>query len=181
MSPEQRNQFIILGALGLVLAVVFWFMVLRPKPGAGPTQDATESAGAASTTAVSVFEDADVDIDELIKNIKEVDFRYAETQEARDPLHPLTKVIQTRIEFESGSVEEKQHVEELIYEANRKNLTGILWDKIQPLAVVDNDIVHVGFEFPEGIVVSSIERTLVVLTLELENENIDIVKELKEQ
>lgn len=160
-----------------------YFKNPEPKSAVAPLLATVQTADGGTVVAVeSVFEEADVDIDELIKNIKEVDFKYAEVNEARDPLLPLANVSQTILENGSARITRTApEFDEIIYEANRKTLTGIMWDETQPLAVVDNEIVHVGFEFPEGIVVSSIERNHVVLSLELENENLEIIKELKEQ
>ena len=74
---------------------------------------------------------------------------------------------------------EGELAENLLYEANRKNLTGIIWDDVTPLAVIDNAVVYVGYEFEEPIIVKTIERDYVVLAIA--GEDIEVVRQLKEQ
>lgn len=178
-----------MAGLGLAIAVVFWYQFFR-----APALTTPEAAASVPTTQTdlstvkSVFQEAEFDIEELAQSIKDVEFNYAEAREVRDPMIPLlggtsflefqdapgTEAITTRLD------------ENIIYEASRKKVTGIIWDETFPLAVLSelgepDEIVSEGFEIGGGIRVTSIRHNHVVLSLRLENETIEIVKELKEQ
>ena len=43
-----------------------------------------------------------------------------------------------------------------------KQVTGIIWDKKYPVAIVDDVVVHVGYVFPNGARVDKIEPTRVL-------------------
>lgn len=173
--------------LGTVIAVVFWYQFFR-SPGivTAPTE-ASVPAEADLTQVESVFEEANFDIDELMNSIKDVEFSYADAREVRDPFLPLLGGT-AFIEFEGGSGGDAPRLmdENVIYEANRRRVTGIIWDNAFPLAVLSevgqpDEIVSEGFDLGNGILVSKIAHNHVVLALRLENETMEIVKELKEQ
>lgn len=200
MTPDLRRNIIIIGSLVAAFALVIWLFVLRENPemaqirknqaAAAADRRAEGEGSAVSTTGVSasissVFQDTDVNINELIQNIREVEFKYEDAREARNPMSPL--VGGTRFtpgsaasygrEAGGGAVDEN-----LVYEANRKDVTGIIWDDTRPLAVIDDEIVGVGYVFDERILVKEIAELYVVLSLKLDgNEELEIVKELKEQ
>lgn len=200
MTPDLRRNIIIIGSLVAAFALVIWLFVLRENPemaqirknqaAAAADRRAKGEGSAVSTTGVSasissVFQDTDVNINELIQNIREVEFKYEDAREARNPMSPL--VGGTRFtpgsaasygrEAGDGAVDEN-----LVYEANRKDVTGIIWDDTRPLAVIDDEIVGVGYVFDERILVKEIAELYVVLSLKLDgNEELEIVKELKEQ
>lgn len=190
MNPENKKQIIALIVLGVVLAGVLWFMVFKKNPqtsaiqidtpqteqsAAGLQSPNTSTAGARIS---SVFQEADVDLDKLIQNIKEVEFDYALAHGSRNPTFPLVNdpmIFRAR----RAPLSDAEVTEDLIYAANRKDLTGILWDKEHPLAVMDDEIISVGHRFAEPIVVKAIEQNRVILALG--GEGLEIVRELKEQ
>ena len=188
MNEEKRKQVIGLVAILLVLGGALWFTVFK-KDSAGPsieasptgsTQQTLAAAGAAgvSSRISSVFQEAPVDLQELIVNIKEVEFNYRDAHDSRNPTAALVgDPMQFRARRIPGSGDEL--AENLLYEANRKNLSGIIWDDETPLAVIDNAVVYVGYEFEEPIIVKTIERDYVVLAIT--GEDIEVVRQLKEQ
>lgn len=187
MRGNQRNRVILLGVLGVVIVVVFYFQFFRGS-GVTPPTDASVPAVTAPNVAEieSVFEEADFDIEELADNIKDVEFDYADAREVRDPMVPLLGGS-AFVEFQGSEPGQTVTLvdENVIYEANRKKVTGIIWDGNYPLAVLSevgepDEIVFEGFDLGNGIVVRDIQHNHVVLALQLESETMEIVKELKE-
>ena len=189
MSGERSNkQIIILGVRCVVLAVV----LVKTLMGGGsstPIQAVQTNLPAAAMTAAdvpaaanarvgSVFQKVDVDLDQLLQEIKVVDFDYAKEHTDRDPTLPLVGDSMA-LRVRAARLAATQDTDDLIMAASRKVVTGIMWDVNRPLAVVDNEVVTVGFEFEDTIVVKAIERDHVVLGLSGQEQ--DVVRELKEQ
>ncbi len=190
MSQKKSNkQYIILGVLGLVLAVVLYTQLFGGSSPATPIEavqtgvagavtNAANIPPAASARVESVFQKVDVDLDQLLQEIKVVDFDYAKEHSDRDPTLPLagdSMLLRARTARLSAS----QDADDLMLAAARKMVTGIMWDPSHPLAVIDNEVVSVGFEFMDTIVVKAIERDHVVLGLA--GQDLEVVRELKEQ
>lgn len=190
MSQKKSNkQYIVLGALGLVLAVVLYSQVFKGGSPSAPieavqrgaetvTNAAATIPPAANARVESVFQKVDVDLDQLLQEVRVVDFDYAKEHTDRDPTLPLvgdSMLLRARTARITG----EQDTDDLLMAAARKNVTGIMWDPRHPLAVIDNEVVSVGFEFMDTIIVKAIERDHVVLGLAGQEE--DVVRELKEQ
>jgi hypothetical protein len=175
MNQEQRKQLIIVGILGVVLVAVLVYQFTRtPPPPSGVTSASSAPAvpaeGAANQPAASAapgqqpakteLKHTDINIDELLANIKEVDFDYERDRMPRDPLTPLVgKMAKLKVkEGEEGKVVAPATTIEMM----NKAVTGILWDSRRPLAVVDDEVVYPGYEYPNGAVVESITRDRVV-------------------
>lgn len=188
MNEENKKQVIALVALLVFLGGAIWFFVFKKDP-AGPAIEAspsetgqqTLSGGAADgvrSRISSVFQEAPLDLQELIQNIKEVEFNYRDAHDSRNPTIALAgDPMLFRARRIPGG--EDELAENLLYEANRKSLTGIIWDDLTPMAVIDNAIVYVGYEFEEPIIVKTIERDYVVLAIT--GEDLEVVRQLKEQ
>lgn len=195
-QQEQRKQILILGVLVVGLVGALYWFVLRGSPEDASIIAASEMAGApgpanvqvasaapvtASSNVSTVFVEADIEITRLIQDIKEVDFIYAEVHEARDPMNPL---IGTGIVLhQAGGIAGEDGIggENLLYFAESKRIQGIIWDSKNPLAVIDDEVVGVGYRLHEQIYVKDITESHVVLSVDVENEKIEIVKELREQ
>lgn len=188
MNEEKRKQLIALVALLLVLGGAIWFFVFKKDP-EGPaiqaraTDTGQETLSGQAATGVSsriesVFQEAPLDLQELIQNIKEVEFNY---RDAHDSRNPTAALVGDPMIFRARRIPgtEDELAENLLYEANRKNLTGIIWDDVTPMAVIDNAVVYVGYEFEEPIIVKTIERDYVVLAIT--GEDLEVVRQLKEQ
>jgi hypothetical protein len=178
MNEENKKQMIMLAVLGVVLTGVFVKQfAMSPSTNAAVSTGQTSQAANDPKTA-SVFEEIDMDIENLGQKISEVKFNYHDNHEGRDPSMPL--VGKHFIKLAKASSDSPEALQEnLLYYANQMRVTGIIWDKNKPMAVVDEEVVHVGFRFEEPISVKAITRDHVVLTLV--GEEIDIVRELKEQ
>lgn len=186
MNPENRRQIIILSVVGLFLAGALYYALFMGGPSTLVPGAAQEAQGTAETIE---FIEADVNIDELIKNLTEVSFKYAESREARNPMTPLLGIARPGTGpvlggpngFTPGT-RRRLSGENLIYEANRKDVTAIIWDETSPIAVVDDIVVRVGADFDTrgGIVVKEITNEGVVLSVQIENTRLDVVRPLKE-
>lgn len=188
MSAEKSNkkQIIILGTLGVVLVAVLGNAVLGgKKPTAHAKQTGAKTSAKSASAAAeggkveSVFQKVDVDLDLLVQEIKVVEFEYELERADRDPTLPLvgdSMLLRARTAMAGAD----HDPEDLMFVAKRKKVTGIIWDKANPLAVIDNDVVTVGFTFEEPIFVKSIERDRVILGIT--GQDAEVVRELiKEQ
>ncbi len=189
MNPKQRNQMIAAGALVVVLAGALWFNVFRGAGGApGTATPGAAVAGAGTGAAESVFESSDIDIVALTKGIAPLEFQYEDQREAVDPMEP--RVGGPGIAAAglgdlggSGTVRKPPSWPDLLTEATRKAVTGILWDPSQPLAIVDDLVVSVGYQFePDlAITVKDITESTVVLSVDLGNNHREVTKEIKKK
>lgn len=180
---KDKNKIIVLGVMMAVLAGVIVWQVTK---GSGTTPPAAprapRSTGAAETPASggapqavqSQFKDVDVNLDQLVQEIKEVDFAYL--PEGRNPMMPL--VGRTYFAKRNSGEDSPAGLEsfELMAIAQRMSLTGLIWDPADPVAVIDNTIVRPGHVFPDldirvreirpASVTLEVEDSLVELTLE---------------
>ena len=176
MNPEEKKKYIMLGGLfAVLLGVVVWQFTKGTatpatpagKTGAKTTGTAASKTAGAKTAAAKVgatvatdsdimFREADVDIDALLANIAKVNFDYEVEHIDRDPMAPLVgEIANQQGALDAGSPASAVAV-------LRKSVTGILYDAVNPAAVVDNVVVREGFTYPGGVVVESIERDHVV-------------------
>lgn len=182
----QKKQLIILAVLGVVLvgAVVYQLFIAKEaappgnlgkqagasapatpgakpapaKPGAGTAPAATPAT--APGEQGTQLKRADVDIDALLAGIKEVDFDYDRDRMPRDPMRPLVGQVSKMDQGGEGGGEAVPPA--TVGQVMGKVVSGIVWDKARPVAVVDNEIVYPGFQYPDGTVVDAIERDRVV-------------------
>lgn len=188
MNENNRKQFIALGALFLVLGGVLWFQVFRPKatPTVQARQNNTTAANPmsalenpeAEARVESVFKKVDVDLDQLLDEVKVVEFDYEDQHQDRDPTLPLVG-DQALMRVRLAKQHSERSTQDLLYVAKNMHVTGIVWDSRDPLAVIDNEVVSVGYEFQDPIVVKAIERDHVVLGLV--GQDTEVVRELEEQ
>jgi hypothetical protein len=132
-----------------------------PAPSAKNAKPGAPAASAkAGETAESQIKKVDVNIDDLLAGIKEVDFDYDTQRMPRDPMAPLVGTItKARESTEPGGTSPAPAT---AVQVMSKIVSGILWDDKRPLAVVDNEVVYPGYEYPDGTAVASIERHRVV-------------------
>ncbi|MCP4642115.1 MAG: general secretion pathway protein GspB [bacterium] len=136
--------------------------------GAAPPRPAAAAPTAARvvTAPASRFKTAEVDPVELLGRVQDVEFNYDENRTARDPMaplvgpmaRPLLAVVSDDPEGEKvgPSMEERLAVRTMA-------LSGIVYDDVNPVAVVDNEVVTQGFSFPNGVVVEKIEADRVIM------------------
>ncbi|MBX7257481.1 MAG: hypothetical protein K1Y02_14045 [Candidatus Hydrogenedentes bacterium] len=141
-----------------------------PATPAGQPAAAAKPAGAPNGAAAnrSQFQKAEVDIDALIASIQEVTFDYDQERTRINPMTPLVgPMAPMRLAVSQPGAEGQETSQEDVQQILRNlRLTGILWDKRDPMAVINDDIVTRGFEFPDtGVKVHDIEKDRVILNL----------------
>ncbi len=185
---KKKKQTIVLVSLGVVLALVLGSLLMGGEPkreaqakqtGAQqPARNSAKNLPAAAPRVASVFQRTDVDLDTLVQEIKVVEFEYDKGAEARDPTLPLAG-DSMKLRARTAIAKHDLTPESLLNSAKQKRVTGIIWDDRRPYAVIDNDVVSVGFTFDEPIFVKAIERDHVVLGIT--GQDTEVVSELKEQ
>ena len=176
MTKEQK-QYIVLGILGLVvLVVVLKNLVFTGGPPASPktpnvavqgaSAQAENQAGVGPSGAAAPAPTApEIDIDELLANVQNVEFKY-DLVKGRDPMIPLVGRGGLAVAAPSSGSDAtmaKSSSSHAIAVARSMILTGIMYDSAHPLAVIDNQVVEIGHKFDEDITVESIEENKVTL------------------
>jgi hypothetical protein len=165
MNEQNRKQIILLAVLGAVAAGVVAYQFLfaggaAPAPSkAAPKAEgsAAKNTAAAKTqlAATTKLQAVDVDVDELLRGIKIVTFDYEQQRVDRNPMTPLVGYVRP------GELEPAIQPGTLL-DVRRKRVTGIVYDARDPVAIVDDEIVAPGFQYPDGIRVQAIEPNRVV-------------------
>jgi hypothetical protein len=191
VNPENRNQVIIFVVLIAVLAVVLYMFVLQPAgdPAGAATvgvPGAQGEAGAAYQNIQTAFIEDAVDVDSLLAKIEDVRFDYSESHENRNPMKPL---VGTNPELAAdglagmGNEEGTFSDDQLLFYANALAFTGVVFDQVVPLAIIDNQLTYIGYQFDDvdGLIsVKQINQDNVVLEVRLEEGPIEHVQRLKE-
>jgi hypothetical protein len=175
VNPQNKKQIIFAGALAalLVVVLVYQFLVkggitpVPPKDAAAKTSASSSPAPAAPASAVPGASSpaqqpleliqVDIDPDQLLQEVSVVPFDYQANRIDRDPMTPLIGIVRTDAEL----IKKPAKPGSLLY-VLQKNVSGIIWDDTNPLAVVDNEVVGVGYTYPDGVQVFSIERDKVI-------------------
>lgn len=171
MNQENKKQIIIAGALGLVLVAVLVYQFLiaggapppPPKaPASGETAAArpaggTADAKSASTTVAAAdgparLKKVDVDLDALIESLNVVTFVYDNEKINRNPMTPLVGRVLAPTE-EPLPVGTGTNVGTI----RSKQVTGIIYNEFNPVAVVDDQVITEGYQYLDGVVVTQIE------------------------
>ncbi len=170
MDDQKKKQVIVAAALGAVLvAVLVYQLVLAggPSPTGGadaPPSQPQQRERPARTQAAAQPDAAaveDIDILALTRTVEVKPINYAEVSIDRNPMTPLVGIMGPDYVDESGLEDalESQKERTLM----RRVVTGIIWDPRRPLAIIDNNVVHEGYVFADGVVVHEIEPTRVLL------------------
>lgn len=180
-QQQEQKKKLFAGALLAVAVGVGVYQALfaggsgvTPAPKSGATQAkggaaAPAKSGAAAPAAKSGAAEAgptrlvevDVNIDELLRGVEEVTFNYETMRIDRDPLAALVGGPLKQDAAGDGAVITATGPMEVL----RKKITGIIYDEYDPVAVVDDDVVHVGHQYPNGVKVHAIERDKVIFQL----------------
>lgn len=199
MNPKQKRNAIILGVLGLAMVFVFYRQFLGESeqdriyrenmekaaadkaagvtPGATPAAGNAAGAPATGAAVKSQFQKAAVDVNQLIASIQEIAFDYDTDRMQVNPMTPLVGPSAHQVLASTtpggeapGTTFAPGGDSQTILRTFR--VTGILWDKGDPMAVVaypakgqlTSEVVTRGFEFPDmGIKVIDIEQERVIL------------------
>lgn len=160
MNDQNRKQIIILAVLGIVAVGVFAYQfglfggADTPAP-AAPRPAAQRTAQAAAPAPATRLQAVEVDVDELLQGIKVVNFDYEMSRVDRNPMSPLVGFVRP------GDIAPVAGPGTLL-DVRRKRVSGIIYDNRDPVAVVDDEIVGPGHQYPDGIRVHAIEPSRVV-------------------
>ena len=159
MTPEQRKQLLmvvlVIAAVGVVIYQLLFTSITTPPFGDGQQSAAATTPRTTTPTAQPVtFQEVDVDIDELLQGIQVVNFDYDLERTDRNPMSPLVGTLVLSEDLPAAQAR--------VVDALRKSVTGIVWDRFDPFAVVDNEVVHIGYIYPDGIQVHTINPNSVV-------------------
>ena len=186
MSGDTR-KLVIVAILGVVLAGVLVYQFVRKpppmpdtgpavenratprppaSPAAAPAAKPAASSAAQPRTATTQLDQIDIDVSGLLSGIQEVAFDYdREPMPRGNPMKPLVgTVITPAIIEDQGQAAAAQRTPAWV-ELMSKVVSGIVWDPNNPVAVVDNEVVFPGYEYPSGILVNAIEPDRVVFKL----------------
>lgn len=173
MDPNMRKNIIagvlFVVAIGVVIYQLGFAGGTPPPDGGGAPAPAVGAAGTPATAPGAATQAAaagqalrltkvDVNIDELLAGVKEVTFDYDAMRIDRDPLAALV----------GGPLAQKNGIPDVFGgrgEILRKKITGIIFDANNPIAVVDDEVVGVGYTYPNGVKVHAIEKDKVIFQL----------------
>lgn len=173
MNQENKKQVYIAGGLGVVLVAVLIYQFLiaggpAPPPKApAPSQTTTAQAaptggggsaakatGAAAATAEGParLRKVDINLDALIESLNVVTFVYDNEKINRNPMTPLVG----RILAPTGpDTKDDQVTSPGIIRS--KSVSGIIYNESNPVAIVDDEVITEGYQYPDGVVVTQIE------------------------
>lgn len=164
MNQENRKQVIVAGALGVVLVCVLVYQIFiaggatPPKAPAGGSSASKQqtasnkSSKSAPAESPARLKKVDVDLDKLIRNVETVKFRYEDVRGSRNPMTPLVGVVFT------GETR-GDTVNPVMIDVNirKKSVTGIIYNDYSPVAIVDDEVITEGHQYPDGVTVIRIE------------------------
>lgn len=176
MNQGNKKQTIIAGALGVVLVIVLAYQLLfaggpaaPPKaPGKGAQTAQTTAAAKGAKPAEKAAEDGaektasaegptrlkkvNVDLDALIQSLNVVTFVYDNERISRNPMTPLVgRIIAPTEQAADGT--------SIINEGTirNKSVSGIIYNEFNPVAIIDDEVITEGHQYPDGVVVTQIE------------------------
>jgi hypothetical protein len=179
MDDQQKKQIMIAGVLGAVLlgVLVYQFLLAGdPPPGSAEVSGDTGKAAAAgapkpaaatrpaagAAASVNLLETTEINIEELTQSVEVQPMDYRSVKIARNPMSPLVGVVNlTEGEIDYGPPEG----EDTTRPPRVREVAGIIWDEVNPVAIIDNMVVHEGYVFADGVVVQGIEPTRVLLKI----------------
>ena len=185
----------VLGAvLVLVLAYQFGMFSGAAAPPANPVPNAAAApagagapfpGGAAAapdgTAQPLTLAHTDVDVRALLASLKQEPINYKEVRIQRDPMKPLVGKITDRkggkgitdndtaseaVPPANGLPPPPDAKQQKIMSVQGRRITAIVWDAHAPVAVVDDEIVSVGYTYPDGVQVHAIEPSRVVFKVD---------------
>lgn len=159
MNNQNPRQMIILAVLVVAAIGVVLYQVM------GSSSETAASGGKGKTAAkkakedpVQRFVEVDVNIDTLLEGIRAVNFDYAASRISRDPMTPLVGQLAEQANAEAAAGNNDPSSKNNRMEIFLKKITGIVWDKYDPRAVIDNEVVGIGYTYPSGVKIYNIEE-----------------------
>ncbi|MBI4556914.1 MAG: hypothetical protein HY706_04960 [Candidatus Hydrogenedentes bacterium] len=176
MNAQQQKILVIVVLLVAAAGILYWQLGSTGDDTATagtqadqtgttpPAADGSATAPASPTAPKPQYQQTKIDIDALLSSVKEITFDYEKEQLARNPMSPLVgKEAGPDIITRGGPQPPIAPPEQV----RRFKVTGIVWNKSNPIAVIDNqvtnEVVSKGYTFREGAVVEDIQPDHVVL------------------
>jgi len=152
VNPQQLA--ILIGLILVVVGVgVYQYMNVAGAP-ARPSSAATAPAGGNTIEDIGQIQDvSQADLDELVLAVSQDIIDYAQERVQRNPMLPVI----------GGPPTGEGEDEYLPPPPVPYKVTGILYDAYDPMAVVDGNVVTVGYEFQDGSRIYAIERQQIVI------------------
>ncbi len=172
MNEQNKKQIIIVAVLGVVLAAVLFYQFVLADGGASapsPSPSGQEDRPAATrrtardraaAAPAQVLRDVDIDLKELTQSVEVRPLDYLSVRIARNPMAPLVGDLFSR--RAPGEEAPPVPIEQEIDKMASKQVSGIIWDTANPVAIVDDIVVHNGYLFPTGAEVYDIQKNRVL-------------------
>ena len=168
----NKQRIIILGVLMVALCGVIYYQFFLMDPMGGyetstqPRETAEESDAAPDAVPPQTLITSDVDIDALTEEVREVEFDYEAERVSRNPMSP--RVGPSVMAAGDGGAEDDAAAEiaERERTLRRLRVTGIVHDGVNPMAVVNEDVVEEGAQLMNGARVASIAPDHVVVEMD---------------
>ncbi len=177
----NKQRIIILGVLLSALGGVIYYQFFLMDPMAGyqnssqSRETAEESDSGSQVSPPETPITSNVDIGALTEEVREVEFDYEAERTSRNPMAP--RVGPTVLAAGDGGEndDEAAEIAEQEQRLRRLRVTGIVHDGVNPMAVLDEDVVEEGARLTNGARVASIAPDHVVV--ELDDETVTIYLE----
>jgi hypothetical protein len=192
---KKQTIFAVVLGIVLVVVLIYQFGLLggSKPPAAGPASAvaaAPAGAGApfpgtAETAGTAgqplTIEHTDVDVRVLLASLKQEPINYKDVRIQRDPMQPLVGKVANQTKgaglsdpnappeppVSAGDTPPPPDAkQQRIISAQGHRITAIVWDARSPVAVVDDEIVSVGYTYPDGVQVHAIEPSRVVFKVD---------------
>lgn len=159
-QPEGLKQLATPKGIAMIvlMLVAVGFVVYQLMPVAGTTSAANPAARPAAQTQpgdARRLKEVDVDADDLLSKVRAVTFNYAERRIERQPMRPLVGRVKpgaVNMAQQSGTASS----------VLRKSITAIMIAGDATSAIVDNEVVYVGYVYPDGVQVHDIQPGRVI-------------------
>ncbi|HOJ67288.1 MAG TPA: hypothetical protein PK379_09590 [Candidatus Hydrogenedentes bacterium] len=187
MNEQNKKQIIIAVVLCVALVGVlvyqFGFAGKTAAP-VNPKNAASGNKGKASTGAQVFLEKMeDINLEELLRSVDVQPVEYAKVRIQRNPMTPLVGQITPMKGYLGGEITEGMaagaptpdfsggqpvatNLSRILSSLSEKQVTAIVYDpknESKSIAVIDDEVVGVGYIYPNGVEVSAIEADRVIL------------------
>ncbi|HOV61050.1 MAG TPA: hypothetical protein PK349_08315 [Candidatus Hydrogenedentes bacterium] len=187
MNEQNKKQIIIAVVLCVALVGVlvyqFGFAGKTAAP-VNPKNAASGNKGKASTGAqVSLEKMEDINLEELLRSVDVQPVEYAKVRIQRNPMTPLVGQVTPMKGYLGGEITESMaagaptpdfsggqpvatNLSRILSSLSEKQVTAIVYDpknESKSIAVIDDEVVGVGYIYPNGVEVSAIEADRVIL------------------
>lgn len=196
MNKKVVMLVVLLAVAGVLMARAIFFAgpppgYKTPETAAPAAANAAEGApkaaaaapnAAAGAPATPAAPEAPVDLDALTAGVQVVEFQYDPAKLARNPMTPLVgpQAVIAAANAATGVAGDAGAATGVDMLAQQLAVTGIIWDKKFPVAVINDDVVAQGDTLAEGIVVKTIEPDKVILAVRDQSVSLPL-KRLEEQ